>query len=561
MGNITPTVELFPREFQGGRAAVLMMTVTNTNPNTQGRLRSGDWFDFAFDPPWGQSVQLLSPSLILNSQSGALVASDWVLAPGANGRSVRVTFVAPAGGLPVGEGFGFAVRFMAPPGFAFGQVVATSRASAARLDPIAPARTTVAFTAAPDGSAVGDAVVNVNRGVVNVSDSHTRISGGETTVVDGRTTVNGGSTTINAGQTTVTGGTTTVAGGETTVTGGNVSVNNGTIDTGAGTVVNVGPGTIVNITGSTPAGPSRPSGPNFLQVAAAKWHEAAGLTPLTLSERPEALAFDGRSIWAILASHDMLAQIDCAARTVTEVGLTGVPVGVSSQPGGALNTMVYDGQKFWISGTTGGFVVGPDGVVVANSVPACVAGAMVFDGTSVWVGSQGALHRFDASAPDQSLTLGTSDDIVGLTFDGRHVWIIARRSLGTGALLHVEPSGLTAAIPVQLPFDPAAIAYDGRDLWIADASSNAVRRWTYDRENETTIPISSHAVGFGPTAVLFDGAHIWVANRGSHNVTKLRADDGSSVGTFDAPPFPRSMAFDGIHVWVASGSSAKLGVL
>ena len=55
-------------------------------------------------------------------------------------------------------------------------------------------------------------------------------------------------------------------------------------------------------------------------------------------------------------------------------------------------------------------------------------------------------------------------------------------------------------------------------------------------------------VATGPAA--FDGAHIWVIN--SNNVTKLRASDGASLGTFAVGDCPVGIAFDGANIWVGN---------
>jgi DNA-binding beta-propeller fold protein YncE len=58
--------------------------------------------------------------------------------------------------------------------------------------------------------------------------------------------------------------------------------------------------------------------------------------------------------------------------------------------------------------------------------------------------------------------------------------------------------------------------------------------------------------------VAFDGANIWVTNYalGSGNtVTKLRASDGTVLGTFTVGPVnsaPRGVAFDGANIWVTN---------
>jgi len=64
-------------------------------------------------------------------------------------------------------------------------------------------------------------------------------------------------------------------------------------------------------------------------------------------------------------------------------------------------------------------------------------------------------------------------------------------------------------------------------------------------------------VATGPAA--FDGAHIWVIN--SNNVTKLRASDGASLGTFAVGDCPVGIAFDGANMWVTNcnpGTVTKL---
>jgi DNA-binding beta-propeller fold protein YncE len=57
-------------------------------------------------------------------------------------------------------------------------------------------------------------------------------------------------------------------------------------------------------------------------------------------------------------------------------------------------------------------------------------------------------------------------------------------------------------------------------------------------------------VGTGPIGVAFDGANVWVTN--TSGVTKLRASDGTHVGTFPVGTVPVGVAFDGANVWVTN---------
>jgi DNA-binding beta-propeller fold protein YncE len=59
----------------------------------------------------------------------------------------------------------------------------------------------------------------------------------------------------------------------------------------------------------------------------------------------------------------------------------------------------------------------------------------------------------------------------------------------------------------------------------------------------------------GPIGVAFDGANIWVANALSNTVSKLRASDGTSLGTFTVGSGPSGVAFDGANIWVANFGS------
>ena len=53
--------------------------------------------------------------------------------------------------------------------------------------------------------------------------------------------------------------------------------------------------------------------------------------------------------------------------------------------------------------------------------------------------------------------------------------------------------------------------------------------------------------------MLFDGASIWVANATDGTVSKLRASDGQSLGTYPVATNLRALAFDGTNVWALSG--------
>jgi len=55
--------------------------------------------------------------------------------------------------------------------------------------------------------------------------------------------------------------------------------------------------------------------------------------------------------------------------------------------------------------------------------------------------------------------------------------------------------------------------------------------------------------------VAFDGNAVWVSNFQSSNVTKLRASDGTFLGSFPTGINPYFVAFDGAFIWTANWGS------
>jgi DNA-binding beta-propeller fold protein YncE len=70
--------------------------------------------------------------------------------------------------------------------------------------------------------------------------------------------------------------------------------------------------------------------------------------------------------------------------------------------------------------------------------------------------------------------------------------------------------------------------------------------------------VQSFPAGNDPQFLAFDGANIWVTNSGDDTVTKLRASDGTNLGTFPVGTGPLGIIFDGANIWVANYSSANV---
>ena len=119
---------------------------------------------------------------------------------------------------------------------------------------------------------------------------------------------------------------------------------------------------------------------------------------------------------------------------------------------------------------------------------------------------------------------------------------LVNAALGTSGQLSFYASGG----PVDLVADITGYTLASR-LTTAQLAQN---RWDKDRSKPTTV-----TVGSTPIAVAFDGTNMWVANAVSNNVSKINPTTNTVTATVDVGSFPYALAFDGTSIWVANGSS------
>ena len=120
------------------------------------------------------------------------------------------------------------------------------------------------------------------------------------------------------------------------------------------------------------------------------------------------------------------------------------------------------------------------------------------------------------------------------------------------ALLKWYPANLTTSFKVGK--SPLGVAFDGANIWVANQYGSSVTKLrASDGETLGTFP-----TGAGPTGVVFDGANIWTVNSLGNTVTKLLASDGKTLGTFPLGDAPLFAAFDGQAIWVTNSQDASI---
>src|SRR5215467_8888373 len=104
------------------------------------------------------------------------------------------------------------------------------------------------------------------------------------------------------------------------------------------------------------------------------------------------------------------------------------------------------------------------------------------------------------------------------------------------------------------------VAFDGTTLsvWVANQFSNSVTKL---RASDGSV-LGTFPVGNRPVSVIAAGPlstpSIWVANNRSDTVRRLRASDGALLGTYPAGPRPQGLAFDGQNVWGSNERSRSV---
>ncbi|MFL6231103.1 MAG: hypothetical protein ACJ741_20185, partial [Pyrinomonadaceae bacterium] len=158
---------------------------------------------------------------------------------------------------------------------------------------------------------------------------------------------------------------------------------------------------------------------------------------------------------------------------------------------------------------------------------------------------------------------------VGVTFDGRNIWVVNN---GDGNVTKLLPSDGTNLGTFATMSTPQGVAFDGANIWVLDRAK-VMKLRVSDGANlgifsTNSINGSQCYSSRRVNGIAFDGTNMWVACRASNSVTKLRAGDGSPLGGYvvgsEPPLHPPTggglsiadtlmgVAFDGTNIWVAN---------
>jgi hypothetical protein len=149
----------------------------------------------------------------------------------------------------------------------------------------------------------------------------------------------------------------------------------------------------------------------------------------------------------------------------------------------------------------------------------------------------------------QTYPAGTNP--AAIAFDGSNLWItnytsnvVTKLRANDGVIVGTYPTGAWSL----------GIAFDGANIWVVNANSSTVTKL---QATDGTL-VGTYPVGSSPSEAVFDGANIWVTNTWSNSVTELRATDGAVIGSYPTGTNPKGITFDGTNIWVSNYGSNNM---
>jgi len=182
--------------------------------------------------------------------------------------------------------------------------------------------------------------------------------------------------------------------------------------------------------------------------------------------------------------------------------------------------------------------VGAQGVVIAR-------GRVFVAGTNI----PGAIYVIDPTQPPGAVTTLTSalpSNPITIAFDGFNLWT-ANASGGSISKVNPNSGAVTNFTGFTQPF---GIIYDGTNIWFTDEGANVLKKI----DKTTGAVLLTVIVGSGPQVPIFDGANIWVPNVSSNSVTVVKASTGTVLATLTGNNLssPQAAAFDGERILVTN---------
>jgi hypothetical protein len=187
------------------------------------------------------------------------------------------------------------------------------------------------------------------------------------------------------------------------------------------------------------------------------------------------------------------------------------------------------------------------------------------DGESIWTTTYfGTVVQVQASTGKVLGTwTGATNDRGVLVAAGK---VFVDGDTQPGSLFVIDPTqppGAATLAASNLGNNPAAIAFDGTNLWTANTGGGSTPGSVsiITPQASTPYPVTTVTTGFGaPAGLLYDGAHIWVTDQPAGTLLKLDPA-GAVLQTVTVGNTPQLIVFDGANIWVPNAGDNSISVV
>lgn len=201
-----------------------------------------------------------------------------------------------------------------------------------------------------------------------------------------------------------------------------------------------------------------------------------------------------------------------------------------------------------------------DVVFQFNFAVAGLIDGMAWDGTNLWIGSDGADRIYKCDTLGNRLDSFPAPDFTatGLTWDGQYLWCADG---GTFLIYKMDPN--TGAILDTIPGPGAGVSCEGL-AWMNDTlwNTNWNDNWIWQLDPATgTIWGQYPTIGTGSTGLAYDWVDncLWNTDQTTDMIYKLDPIDCTIITFFPCPDAAvQDAAFDGTHLWTCGWNTGNV---
>lgn len=142
----------------------------------------------------------------------------------------------------------------------------------------------------------------------------------------------------------------------------------------------------------------------------------------------------------------------------------------------------------------------------------------------------------------------------GLTYDGKNLWIA---DASTDKIYKINPESGEIITSFDSPgYHPEGLTWDGKYLWHVDAGEKYM--YHIDPSNGRALKVLE-SNSPNPRDIAWDGKYIWIVDFKTDQLLKVSPEDGMMVQVVQSPAGePTGITFDGKYLWVADRGTDRI---